>query len=121
MSREQHCAQTYQAGLAAERSVARQYLRQGYEFRDHRWRGKGGEIDIVFADGDTVVFVEVKKSATFDRAVQSLSRRQIGRILQTGAEYIGHLPRGSLTPVRFDVALVDARGAVQVLENALAA
>ena len=118
--RAQHRAQTHDAGLSAERSVARHYLRRGYAFRHHRWRGSGGEVDIVFADGDRIIFVEVKKSRDFDRAAQAISPAQIRRIFRTTEEYVGHLPKGQLTDFRIDLALVDEQGAVRVVENAFA-
>lgn len=113
-------ARTHDSGLAAERSAARVYLRRGLRFRDHRWRGRGGEIDIVFSDGDCIVFVEVKKSRSFHRAAQALSPRQIGRLRTAAEEYVGALPRGGLTDIRFDLALVDEAGQVEILENMLA-
>lgn len=118
--RAQHRGQTYDSGLAAERSVARQYLRSGCRFRDHRWRGAAGEIDIVFDDGSSIVFVEVKKARNFHRAAQALSARQIQRIFRTAEEYVGHLPSGSLTDMRFDLALVDETGQVRIMPNAFA-
>jgi putative endonuclease len=33
-------------------------------------------------------------------------------------EYLGKIPNGSLTDVRFDVALVNALGEVRIIENA---
>ncbi len=117
----QHRNKTYESGLAAERGVARQYLRRGMQFRAHRWRGRGGEIDIVFADGDVLVFVEVKKARNFHRAAQSLSQRQITRITRSAEEYAGTQPRGSLSEMRFDLAMVNDAGQVSILENAFGA
>ena len=63
--------------------------------------------------------VEVKKSRSFARAADRLSQRQIGRLMQAAEEFLSTQPRGSLTDVRFDVALVNARGEIKVIENAL--
>lgn len=109
------------AGSAAEDCVVQDYMRRGYTPMARRWRGRAGEIDLILADGDGVIMVEVKKSASFSRAVERLSQRQIGRLLKAGEEFLGTLPRGSLTDVRFDVALVNGRGEIRVLENALTA
>ncbi|MCB1334166.1 MAG: YraN family protein [Roseivivax sp.] len=116
--RATHRARTFDSGLAAERSAARHYLRAGMRFRAHRWRGAAGEIDIIFADGDQLVFVEVKKARDFDRARLALSPRQMQRIARTAEEYVGGEPCGSLTDMRFDLAMVDAEGRVEILENA---
>ena len=108
----------YHAGLAAEAQVARHYQRSGKPIAAERWRGQGGEIDLVARDGEAFVFVEVKKSKTHKRAAERLSARQMRRIYATASEYLGHTPRGQLSEVRFDVALVDAVGRIEVIENA---
>ena len=110
---------SYHSGLAAEESVARHYGRAGHAVLARRWRGKGGEIDVITRDGDDTVFVEVKKGDTHAGAAARVSPRQIRRILDCASEYMGTLPGGQLSPVRFDVALVDAAGRVEVIENAL--
>ncbi|MCC5991253.1 MAG: YraN family protein [Rhodobacteraceae bacterium] len=109
------------AGMAAEGAVCRHYLDRGYRVLAQRWRGQSGEIDLVMAHDDDVVFVEVKKSRSFSRAASLLRPAQIERLMQTAAEFLGTQPLGQLTPARFDVALVDQQGQVSILENALAA
>lgn len=86
-----------------------------------RWRGQAGEIDLILEDGDEVVFVEVKKSKTFDAASQMVSPRQMARLLRAAEEFLGRCRLGSLTPCRFDLGLVDGKGAVLVLPNAITA
>jgi putative endonuclease len=108
----------YFAGLAAEDIVARDYAARAHHLAARRWRGQAGEIDLVMRDGDTIVFVEVKKSKTFDRAAQMLGRRQMDRIYASAGEFLAGEPKGQLTDVRFDLALVDGRGAVNIIENA---
>jgi putative endonuclease len=109
---------SYQAGLSAEEQVSQDYVRRGFAIAARRWRGKAGEIDLVVQDGDGVVFVEVKQSATFDKAVERVSSRQMSRLYTSGQEYIGNMPRGALTDVRFDVGLVNGHGEVRIIENA---
>ncbi len=107
------------AGLAAEESVLRRYTAAGYALLARRFRGLRGEIDLVLGRSGEVVFVEVKKSRSFDSALARLGAAQIGRIFDTAAEFLGTQPLGQLTDRRFDVALVDASGEIQVMENAL--
>ncbi|SFG15444.1 putative endonuclease [Roseobacter denitrificans OCh 114] len=109
----------YHAGLSAEASVIREYESHGYVFEAQRWRGQVGEIDLVLRKSGLVVFVEVKKSKSFERAALRISPTQKRRIFATGEEFVAQEPQGLLTDMRFDVALVDAAGAVQILENAL--
>ena len=115
-------AQTnYQAGQAAEASVARVYEGMGMQVAHQRWRGRGGEVDLILRHGDEVVFVEVKKSRNFAQAAQRLLPRQMARLLTAGEEFLGGEPRGLLTEARFDVALVNGAGKVEIIENALMA
>ena len=65
-----------------------------------------------------MIFVEVKKSRDFARAAESLSYRQMQRILGAAEEFVAGEPKGLLTEMRFDVALVDAVGRIEILENA---
>ena len=109
----------YHAGVAAEDIVARAYGRRGCAEAARRWRGLSGEVDLIVRDGDTVVFVEVKKSRTFEQAMGRITRRQIARICGAATEFVGGEPRGQLTPMRFDVGLVDGTGAVEIREGAL--
>ncbi|MFK7763891.1 MAG: YraN family protein [Roseobacter sp.] len=109
----------YHGGLSAEESVARHYCQNTYALHAQRWRGASGELDLVFASGDDFVFVEVKKAACFDIAVQRISRRQQQRILSAATEFVATQPYGQLSNMRFDVALVDSVGAIRILENAL--
>ena len=108
----------FHAGLAAENRIAQDYERRGFAVARRRWRGKGGEIDLILRDGNGLIFVEVKQSRDFDRAAQSLTSRQMCRIYASAEEFLGSEPAGSLTEVRFDVALVDGRGDTRIIENA---
>lgn len=112
---------SYHAGLLAEGSVERYYQQAGSSILARRWRGDGGEIDLVARDGAEVVFIEVKRSTTHARAAEALGRRQMVRIFQAAAEYLERETLGQLTPARFDVALVDGAGRVEILQNAFAA
>lgn len=109
----------YHSGLAAEEIVARHCAALGLLPCARRWRGQGGEIDLIFRDGAEIVFVEVKKSRSFDSAAHHLTARQAARILSAAAEFLGGEPAGELTPMRIDLALVNALGDVRLIENAI--
>ncbi|RBW52307.1 YraN family protein [Ruegeria sp. A3M17] len=109
---------SYHAGQAAEQQVASNYKQRGYSILNRRWRGAGGEIDLIARDAHGIVFVEVKKSTSFDAAAARINRRQMDRICASAAQFLETEPNGQLTNVRFDAALVDASGAVQIIENA---
>ncbi|PKP70666.1 MAG: hypothetical protein CVT82_05845 [Alphaproteobacteria bacterium HGW-Alphaproteobacteria-4] len=111
-------AVSYRDGLAAEAQVAAHYVQSGRCIAASRWRGSGGEIDLIAREGAGLVFIEVKKSVTHARAAERLSRRQMDRIYASASEFIAGEPLGQGTAVRFDVALVDAVGRIEILENA---
>jgi len=111
-------AVSYHAGLSAEDAVAENYCRNGYSLRARRWRGASGEIDLIFEKNDALTFVEVKKSRSFADAAARLSTRQMHRISAAAAVFLAAMPLGQNTDSRFDAALVDATGAVQIIENA---
>lgn len=108
------------AGASAEASAERVYRAAGYRVLDRRWRGRGGEIDLVLQDAaGSFVFVEVKAAATFDTAIRRITLRQVQRIHAAAAEYLGQYADGALSDTRFDAALVDGTGQVQIMEGAL--
>lgn len=109
---------SYHAGIAAEGRIEQDYARRGFPLANRRWRGRCGEIDLIVRDGDGLIFVEVKKSRDFARAAERISAAQMRRITRSAEEYLATQPNGSLTDIRFDVALVNAHGETHVIENA---
>ena len=110
---------SYHAGMAAEEAVARAYCDRGFHVISRRWRGAGGEIDLIVGAGSARIFVEVKKSRTFGQAATRVSPRQARRLFAAAEEFLGAEPSGLLTEARFDVALVDQYGGIEIMENAL--
>jgi putative endonuclease len=101
--------------------VARHYSAAGATVAARRWRGTAGEIDLIVREGARVVFVEVKCSDTTAGAAQMLLPRQIARLFAAAQEFVAAEPAGQDTEMRFDVALVDAAGHIDVIRNALGA
>lgn len=117
--RHQRGVVSHLAGLSAEQQVAALYQRTGLRIAAQRWRGRyGGEIDLVARLGDTVIFIEVKKSRTHVGAAARVSLRQMKRIWVSAEEFISVLPEAANLNMRFDVALVDGAGKIEILENA---
>lgn len=111
----------YQAGLLAEAAVADYYSAAGYNLVRRRWRGRGGEVDLILQKDVTFIFTEVKFSKRFSRAAESLNRRQMDRICIAACEFCASLPTGQMTDMRMDVALVDQYGRIEIIENAFEA
>lgn len=114
-------ARSHLSGLSAEAAVAALYGRAGAVVLARRWRGKAGEIDLVLREGEVTVFVEVKSSRDHARAAQRLSPAQARRILRAAEEWLATRPAGAPAETRVDVALVDASGRIEIVENALSA
>jgi len=108
----------YNAGLCAEEIVTKRYAACGFSLAKSRWRGRRGEIDLIAERDGELVFVEVKKSKTCASAATRLSERQQSRIYGAAEEYLATRTGDRFPDCRFDVALVDQIGRVEILENA---
>ena len=107
----------YEDGLAAEDIACRDYLARGYRLVCQRWRGRCGEIDLIFDADEELVFVEVKKARSIDIALTRLSERQLWRIARSAEDYIGTVSADPLKPMRLDLAALDGIGNLAILEN----
>ncbi|HRO14458.1 MAG TPA: YraN family protein [Paracoccus sp. (in: a-proteobacteria)] len=105
------------SGHRAEDLVAARYRAEGCELLERCWRSPAGEIDLILRDGGTLVFVEVKRAATREAAAQRIRRPQMDRIGRAALIYCETLPGGSLTEMRFDAALVDEAGGIDILRG----
>jgi putative endonuclease len=108
----------YLAGDAAEKAAATAYDRRGADLIETRWRGRGGEIDLILVQDGVHVFCEVKAARRLDDAIASLRPAQMARIRSAASEYLARTPLGQLSEVRFDLAAVDRSGRVEIIENA---
>lgn len=84
------------------------------------WSCRMGEIDLIMRDGDTLVFVEVRKrdSARFGGAAASIGAQKRGRLERAIGLYLSALPR---TPAcRIDAVLFDGGGKASWLKNVFA-
>ncbi len=112
---------SFHAGLSAEETVERDYQARGYIIAARRFRTRHGELDVIAQKDGCCVFVEVKKSRTHARAAERVSAPQMARLFDCARVYLAKQPSGQDTECRFDVALVDEAGRIELLENALAA
>ncbi|MCL6282929.1 YraN family protein [Ruegeria sp. 2012CJ41-6] len=108
----------HRAGDAAEDRIASAYNDLGFAVVERRWRGAGGEIDLILRGPGGLIFAEVKQSRDFAQAAAALSARQMRRIFAAAQEFLAEEAMGQDTEARFDVALVDQMGRFQIIENA---
>jgi putative endonuclease len=94
-------------GDRGERAALRHLRRAGFRILERQARSRWGEIDIIAADGDWIVFVEVKTRTSDDkgRPVEAVTRdkqRQITRAALAWLKARGWLDRRC----RFDVIAI---------------
>lgn len=90
-----------------ERVALRHLRRQGLRPVEENFRCKGGEIDLVMRDGDTLVFVEVRQRAdgAHGGAAASITPAKIRRLVRAAQFYLLRFP--VTPPCRFDVVAID--------------
>ncbi|HEY3432053.1 MAG TPA: YraN family protein [Rhodocyclaceae bacterium] len=78
------------SGAAAEDLAAHWLTRQGLRVLERNYRIKGGEIDLICADGNTLVFVEVRlrSNANFGGAGASITPAKQKRLIQAAQHYL---------------------------------
>ncbi len=108
---------SYLHGLAAEDAASRHYEDQGGQILARRARTPAGEIDLIAALGDVIIFVEVKARKKMDAG--ALSPRQMARIGAAAEIWLAEAGYPPATDMRFDVVLTDRMGGIEVIENAL--
>lgn len=95
-------------GAAAEQA-ARMYLTsRGYLIRDHNWRCRSGELDIIAEYEGALVFIEVRSrsgSAVQGTAEESVDARKIRQVRETARVYL-HMQGLQPAEVSFDVIAV---------------
>lgn len=109
------------AGRAAE-DLAADWLRQrGLRVLERNYRVKGGEIDLVCAEGDILVFVEVRlrRNPRYGGAGASITAAKRKRLSLAASHYLQ--ARGE-RPCRFDCVLLAAldANAVEWVRDAFA-
>lgn len=72
-----------------------------------RYRVTGGELDLICADGRTIVFVEVKTQSNRDYLdpEQRLTRHKRQRMIRAARSFVAHKKLAD-RPLRFDVVTV---------------
>jgi putative endonuclease len=95
-------------GRAAEDDAARFYTARGFTLLARRARTEAGEIDLVLADAQTLVFAEVKQRRTILDATEALQPRQRQRITAAAQILLARNPQWQRNDTRFDVIFVTA-------------
>jgi putative endonuclease len=97
-------------GRRAEDAAAAHLEALGMRILARNLRGRGGEIDIVARDGETIVFIEVKarSNRAFGSALGAVDAMKRRRLRATADDYLQFI--APLAVARFDVLTVEASG-----------
>lgn len=92
--------------------------RRGLVLVEANFLCKGGEIDLVMRDGDTLVFVEVRQRISMAQggAAASITPAKIRRLVRAAQFYLMRFR--DPPPCRFDVVAIDG-GQLEWLRNAI--
>ena len=98
------------AGAASEASAARHLQARGLTVLARNFRCRGGEIDLICRDGESIAFVEVRMRSRgdFGGAAASVTRRKQRRIVLAAQLWLQRARLAPTPPCRFDVVLLRA-------------
>ncbi len=104
------------AGNMAEDLASAHLTQAGLRILTRNYRVRGGEIDCIALDGNTLVFVEVRlrRNTRFGGAAASIDARKQHRIIHAARCYLLRHPRQAERPCRFDCVLLDSLNADQL-------
>jgi putative endonuclease len=105
-------------GRQAEDFVAAVWASRGFAILGQRVRTPAGELDLIVADSETLIFVEVKARRSFTEAAYAVVPNQQKRLLAAADSAMASNPDWCRPSARFDVALVSG-GAIQFIEDAI--
>ncbi|PQJ45115.1 YraN family protein [Vibrio campbellii] len=105
-------------------TLAKQYLqRQGLRLLGQNFLTKVGEIDLIFQQGETIVFVEVKyrKNDSFGSAAEMVTRAKMRKLVKTAQIWLSQQKRSAYNiDYRFDVvAIHDSGRDINWIQNAI--
>jgi putative endonuclease len=94
-------------GRLGERVAKKHMQGLGLKFLTANFRSPRGEIDLVFRDGDGLIFVEVKtrSSESWTRPASAVNQRKRRLLSQTALDYLKLLKQPQVT-IRFDIVEV---------------
>ena len=109
----------HSAGIDAERRSREFLLQKGCCILATRCRTPYGEIDLIAASSERLIFVEVKRRRTLDEAAFSLSLAQQKRLLCAADYLIIINDTWRREETRFDLALHDLAGGMRWVPDIL--
>ena len=95
------------AGALGEKAAKKFLKQQGLKFLTANFRSPRGEIDLIFRDGDCLVFAEVKtrSSEEWTRPAAAVDAERRRRLTQCALDYL-QLLKNPKIKIRFDIVEV---------------
>jgi putative endonuclease len=93
-------------GRRGERAAARHLTRRGWTVLASRWRGAGGELDLVAARGGVVAVCEVKARGDPAVLAEPVTAAQRARIARAAEAFLAGRPDLAGCAVRLDLIAV---------------
>lgn len=112
---------SHATGMAAEWSARGLLESKNYRILAHRYKTKGGEIDLVAKRGDHLAFVEVKRRKTQEEAAYAVLPRQQARIAVAAEIFLGEHAELAHCSASFDVILISPKQGCAHIEQAFLA
>lgn len=101
-------------GQSGEAQAESLMASSGLQVVERNYRCRAGEIDLVMiepgtADGDVLVFVEVRKRApgAMVEAIETVDRNKQRKLIQAARHFLMAHPVFATSPCRFDVIAID--------------
>jgi len=110
-----------QRGDSGERRAEARLARSGLRTIARNWHCRHGELDLVMADGETLVFVEVRLRTPrgFADGAASVDAGKQRKLAQAAAMYLATHPAWQEAPCRFDVVGIEGdTGEIGWIRNA---
>lgn len=109
-----------QLGADAEARAEAHLVKQGLKSLARNWRCPLGELDVVMADGDTLVIVEVRARSGTDHgsALDSITAAKRRKLVRAALAFTQAHPAWQDAPLRFDIVHFGADGQGRWLRDA---
>lgn len=107
-------------GRQAEDAAYRYLLDRGLRPVARNFRRRGGEIDIVMLDGDSLVFIEVRyrRNASFTPPALTVDAQKQRKLVRTAALFAAMHRSLSRCVMRFDVVAIERGNRVRWVRDA---
>lgn len=103
------CSPTQQQGQTAEDYACQWLSHQGLKYITRNFHCRYGEIDLIFLEAQTLVFVEVRsrKAGQFGNAAHSITYRKQQKIIAAARYFLYTQAQFATMACRFDVVTID--------------